>query len=119
MNTKVLVRILIKVSLSLLVGGIFYTLWLVIFQLTNSFNSLLIEYVLWLLSPVVTAMGFTVGYKIYEQFKNTKGETIWHILIWALIGCILGALVVYWFDPMLIVFSMLLVGTISMHSEKF
>ena len=36
-----------------------------------------------------------------------------HILLWPLSGCAVGAGVVYWFGPMLIVFGMFAAGTAS------
>jgi hypothetical protein len=36
-----------------------------------------------------------------------------HIYRWPLIGCALGALAVYWYGRMVIVFSMLLAGELS------
>jgi hypothetical protein len=36
-----------------------------------------------------------------------------HIYRWPLVGCAIGAGVVYWFGPMLVVFGMLAAGTAS------
>lgn len=73
----------------------------------------LIEALLWLMAPITTGLGFTIGIMVFNRIINDEGETFIRILIWPLVGCFLGAAAVYWFGPMLIVFSMLAVGTFS------
>jgi hypothetical protein len=43
----------------------------------------------------------------------------WDAPKWPLIACVVGAVAVYWYGPMLIVFSMLSVGTISVFLQTW
>lgn len=78
-----------------------------------------VEAVLWLLAPVITAAGFAVGIAIIEHFTITANNGFFRIFIWPLIGCALGAIMVYWFGPMLIVFGMFAAGTVSVAIREF
>jgi hypothetical protein len=112
-DTRSIGRILAKVSLSLLLGGIAYLAWMATFIFVSKKNIPIVETPLWLLAPVVTAIGFTLGIMIIERPINPSVRGFLHIYWWPLIGCALGALAVYWYGPMLIVFSMLLTGELS------
>jgi hypothetical protein len=81
------------------------------FLLNEDMASSFIRTVLWLLAPIVTAAGFTSGILLFE--KRKKKKKFLFIFLWPLIGCSVGAGVVYWFSPMLIVFGMFAVGTAS------
>ncbi|MDO8886642.1 hypothetical protein [Candidatus Oleimmundimicrobium sp.] len=113
MNPKTPFKIFLKVFMSLFFGGIFYADWLVAFLLFLKADSSFLEIIGWLLAPVVTALGFTVGIKLFDFLAKEKKEKFFHIYKWPLVGCVVGAGIVYWFGPMLIVFSMLVFGAIS------
>ena len=125
-------RTFVGVILSVVCAGLFYFVWMATFLLTRSLHNPIVEAALWLSAPVVTATGFATGIALSEnnfalcaQFSRTKlgscfwttpktGRTRFHrIFIWPLIGCAIGAGVVYWFGPMLIVFGMFVAGTAS------
>ena len=141
MNLKPLCGILIRVILSVVFAGIFYTAWLAIAipVLKTENAGIILKTVIWLAAPVVTALGFTTGVFIFELLPGTRksgaqrlnnrgiftrfGETrrslpakagkFLNIFKWSLAGCAIGAGTVVWFGPMLIVFGMFLVGTAS------
>jgi len=113
LNSKTSFKIFLKVLMSLFFGGMFYADWLVVFLLFFKEANPLLEVVGWLLAPVITALGFTVGIKLFDFLAKEKKENFLRIYKWPLVGCIVGAGIVYWFGPMLIVFSMLAVGTLS------
>jgi len=69
--------------------------------------------ILWLAASVATAMGFATGVFIHEHAAGTRKATFASVLIWPLLGCSIGALVIYWRGPMLIVFAMFAFGTVS------
>jgi hypothetical protein len=69
--------------------------------------------VMWILSPVVTALGYALGIVLGERLTKASPTRFDRILIWPLIGCAIGAGIVVWFGPMLIVFGMFLLGTAS------
>ena len=98
---------LVRVTFSLLCAGVFYFIWLAVFLLAAKLDSCVVEAVLWLLAPVVTAAGFATGIVVFERPANIR------VFMWPLIGCAIGAGVVYWFGPMLIVFGMFAAGTAS------
>ena len=102
----------LRVVSSLLIGVVFYMIWLATFLLISSIHPI-IEGILWLISPVITGIGFAVGAIILNRLVNANDVPFLRILIWPLVGCIVGALIVYWFGPMLIVFSMLALGAFS------
>ena len=102
----------LRVVSSLIFGVVFFVIWLATFLLISSIHPI-IEGVLWLISPVITGIGFAVGATILNRLVNVDDGPFLRILSWPLVGCIVGALIVYWFGPMLIVFSMLVLGTFS------
>jgi hypothetical protein len=109
---KTLVHLLTMSAISLIGGAVFYIIWLAIFLVGSQYESALIETVLWVLAPFVTALGFTSSLLAYLRYKE-RHTSFLSIYIWPLGGCILGAILVYWYGPMLIVFSMLGMGTIG------
>lgn len=104
---------LVRVIIPLICGGITYSLWMAAFLLVSKSGSQIVEGILWLLAPVVTASGFTTGIRIIEHFNEATDTGFFPIFVWPLIGCALGAIAVYWHGPMLIVFSMLAAGAAS------
>jgi hypothetical protein len=112
-DLKSLGRLLIVATLSLLLGGISYFLWMATFLLTSKINSPIIETSMWILAPVITAFGFALGVLIFERYNKTSATNFLNIYRWPLIGCAIGAISVYWYGPMLIVFTMLLAGELS------
>lgn len=111
MNPRHLWKALAKVVVSFLCGGGFYSAWLVAFLLVGRFESPVLEALLGLLAPLVTAAGYAVGVTLFERLAGEAREGFLRILVWPLIGCTVGAGAVYWFGPMLIVFGMLVAGT--------
>jgi len=106
-------RVSIRIACSLLGGGIFYLAWMAAFLLTVHLDSRIVEAVLWLMAPVATAVGFAAGIAILERITGKSRTGFLRILIWPLIGCTMGAGIVYWVGPMLIVFGMFVAGTAS------
>ena len=108
---------LARIATSTLFGGLFYSIWLSVFLLSSP-DRALIETILWLAAPLATAIGFTLGIMIFDHFCRNARLPFIKLISWPLVGCIIGALVVYWFGPMLIVFSMLAFGTISVAARE-
>jgi uncharacterized membrane protein YsdA (DUF1294 family) len=106
-------RISIKIAFSLLGAGIFYFAWMTAFLLTANLDSRIVETALWLMAPVATAVGFAVGIAILERTTEKSRMGFLRTLVWPLIGCTIGAGIVYWVGPMLIVFGMFVAGTAS------
>jgi len=106
-------RTLVGIILSLFCAGVLYFVWMATFLLTRSLHGPIVEAALWLSAPVVTATGFATGIALSERLAEPAETRFSRILIWPLTGCAIGAGVVYWFGPMLIVFGMFVAGTAS------
>ena len=77
------------------------------------------EAILWLAAPLITGLGFGFGIHLVNKLLKHDLVPFHRITRWPILGCILGALAVYWFGPMLIVFSMLAAGTVSVCFQEF
>jgi hypothetical protein len=108
---------IIRVLISALFGGIFYSLWLAGNLLLSPQGGLL-QTLLWISAPFVTALGFASGLTIAYRWSDEAVAPFRSIFAWPLVGCIVGAGIVYWFGPMLIVFAMLALGTVSIAVEE-
>jgi hypothetical protein len=106
-------KVIVKIGASILCAGVFYSIWLIVFLLAIRVNNAAIEASLWLLAPIATAAGFATGTVILERLTATGASPFLRVFAWPVTGCVIGAAVVYWFGPMLIVFSMLVAGTVS------
>jgi hypothetical protein len=102
----------LRIGISFLSGGIFYTAWLVAFLLLNS-EGTFINTVLFLIAPFITGLGFGLGVCLMNKILKKNPVPFHKVVSWPILGCIFGAAAVYWFGPMLIVFSMLAAGTVS------
>jgi hypothetical protein len=119
MQIRSLTGALTRVVVSLLFAGLFYTGWLAVFLGAFKNSTGPAKAVWWMIAPVVTAAGFAVGLMVSERLTQPRREGFIRMFIWPLVGCILGAVVVVWFGPMLIVFGMFLVGTGSVTLREF
>jgi len=113
-NLKYVWRTSVRIFLSALSAGIFYSAWMAVFFIAKGFDVLIVEYLLWALAPVFTASGFATGILVLDRMAGTRTAKFLPIFIWPLIGCAIGAIVVYWFGPMLIVFGMFVGGSLGM-----
>jgi len=102
---------LIRVAISVVFAGLFYTGWLAVFLVAFKDSGVPVKAVLWVIAPVITAAGFAVGMMVARRLTNARQEGFIRMFIWPLAGCVLGAVSVVWIGPMLIVFGMFLVGT--------
>ena len=105
-------RSILSILASLITGGIFYTLWLAVFLWIDPQDGTSVN-LLWISAPLVTGIGFGLGVYTFNKACREDQGGFFQITAWPLGGCIIGALAVYWFGPMLIVFSMLVAGTLS------
>ncbi len=103
---------LARILTSTIFGGLLYSIWLAVFLLSSP-NGGWFEATLRLVAPIITALGFAIGIIIFDHFGTKLGTPFLELFIWPLLGCTIGAVIVYWFGPMLIVFSMLVMGTLS------
>jgi hypothetical protein len=113
MKTNILGRLLVKITLSFLFGGLFNMVWLAAFIQVSHLDNALWKAIGWFLAPVMTAAGFATGIVIFEILSKTKRTGYFRIFPWPLIGCAAGAGAIYWLGPMLIGFGMFVAGTAS------
>jgi hypothetical protein len=102
-----------KALVSLLLGGVFYSAWLAAFLWATHLENAPLERALFVLAPVVTAAGFATGVTLVDKLAGTSPTGFFLSWVWALAGCAIGALAVYFYGPMLIVFTMLVGGTLA------
>ena len=102
-----------KVSLSVIFAGVLYFVWMGVFIISADKVGTLVKGILWILAPVVTATGFTIGLVVAERLLGSTREPLIRVFLWPLTGCAIGAAAVFWFGPMLIVFGMFPVGIAS------
>ena len=113
MGTRNLWGVVVRLASSLAGAGVFYTAYLAVFLTATKSGSVIVETVLWLLAPVVTAAGFAVGVTAAERLARKDRTSFIRIYMWPLVGCAIGAAIVYPFGPMLIVFGMFAAGALS------
>lgn len=111
MSLKTLWRAKLRVVFSVLCAGIAYSLWMGAFLLSEDFSGPVAKGLLWIMAPVATGLGFGAGVAIHERITRVSRGSLPRTLIWPLAGCAVGALAVYWYGPMLIVFGMFAAGT--------
>jgi hypothetical protein len=114
MNIRLLCGVFVKVILSVIFAGIFYTAWMAvsIIEFRSGLDSIVLKIFLWLIGPIVTALGFATGIVISERVLRSREKSKFlNIFKWSLAGCAIGAGSVVWFGPMLIVFGMFTFGT--------
>ena len=117
-NRQVLNRLLVKTLVSILGAGVTYFVWMGVFLLVSPFDNAILEGIMWVSAPIATAAGFTVGIILMERRAGERSASYLRIFVWPLFGCIAGAVSVYPFGPMLIVFGMFVVGTVNVVARE-
>ena len=102
-----------RLAASVLFAGVFYVGWMAVFIPAFKMGSSVLRGIGWLSAPVVTAAGFAAGIWVAERLTATSGASFFRIFAWPIVGCAVGALAVFWFGPMLIVFGMFFAGSAS------
>jgi hypothetical protein len=119
MSSSLFLRISVKTAVSLLAAGMFYAAWLAVYLVILRLEHGQLERALFILAPVVTAAGFATGTALVERVRNESRTGFFLSWVWSLSGCAIGAIAVYWYGPMLIVFTMLAGGTIAVAYRDF
>lgn len=103
-----------RVVLSVFFAGIFYIGWMAVaIPVLKSDLDMPIRIVFWMLAPIVTGFGFAAGHKTSELFVTAEKSHFGKLCMWYIAGCAFGGGIVFPFGPMLIVFGMFAVGTLS------
>lgn len=111
---KKLIISFLRVFNSVLFAGFFYVFWMAVaITAFKSGYGKIIMGLLWIIAPFATAAGFTIGIGLFDFAAKRSGSTFFNIYKWPLAGCAVGAIIVAPFGPMLIVFGMFGLGTLS------
>ena len=118
MNLKCLFGLFVRVIISVVFAGIFYVGWMAVAIPVFKSGPLFAKAICWLSAPVVTGAGFTSGVAVFELLPGTRKSKLRDIVLWPLAGCTIGAAVVFFFGPMLIVFAMFALGAPSILAKE-
>ncbi len=118
MNLKCFFGLFVRIIVSVISAGIFYTGWLAVAIPVLKSGPLFAKALCWLLAPVVTAAGFASGIAIFELLPGTRKSKPRDIVLWPCVGCTIGAAVVFFFGPMLIVFAMFALGAAGILTKE-
>ena len=118
MNLKCFFGLFVRIIISVISAGIFYAGWLAVAIPVLKSGPLFAKALCWLLAPVVTAAGFASGIVIFELLPGTRKSKPRDIVLWPLAGCTIGAAVVFFFGPMLIVFAMFALGAAGILTKE-
>ena len=118
MNRKCFFGLFVRIIISVIFAGIFYTGWMAIAIPVLKSSHSFARAICWLSAPVVTASGFASGIAIFELLPGTRKSKPRDIILWPLAGCSIGAAVVFYFGPMLIVFAMFALGTAGILAKE-
>ena len=113
MNLTKSYRLVVKVIVSIAFAGVFYTFWMAvaISVFKSGEHSSVLDAVLWLFAPAITAAGFAAGIAIFDRLCGARKPGFLNAFKWSLVGCAVGAAAVFPFGPMLIGFGIFAVGT--------
>lgn len=108
---------LVRLVLSVLGGGLLYAAWfaVVLAAMTPPHPA---PFAVMLTAPIVTALGFALGTVLGERLTRGYRVRVSRAMRWPLVGCMVGALLVYPFGPMLIVFGMFGLGTVAVATRE-
>jgi hypothetical protein len=98
---------------SVLFGAAFYLAWMALFLACSAHRSPLFPGLLWILAPIITGLGFFAGAALFIRFRRLPHPPLHHLYLYPLTGCSISAAVVFPLGPMLIVFGMCLLGSLS------
>jgi hypothetical protein len=104
----------VKIAVGTFAAGLFYFIWLGAYLLVVDYGETVLDTVMYLAAPVITGAGFALGVEMVERRSGGKEAEFIHVFAWTVAGCAVGAGIVYWFGPMLIVFGMFLGGVASL-----
>ncbi len=110
MTFKQILMVLARIGASLVGAGVLFCGWLALFLLLAKDGNSATRAVLWLSAPVATAFGFAAGQLVGDHVTVRPRGNFTRSFLVLLVACSAGAISVFWFGPMLIVFSMFAAG---------
>ena len=113
MNTKLLLKPLALVAVSILVAFVFHVGWLAAFIPADKSGVMALKILGWMSVPVVTAAGFATGLWMGERLLTQRKTDFLRIFLWPLVGCTLGAVALCWIGPMWVGIGTFIGGAVS------
>ena len=108
-----MIGLALRMLLSIIGAGVCYVAWMAVVLTWARDAPPVLRAVSWITAPIATGLGWAVGVWIGEGLTGARATSFLRLLIWPLVGCAIGAAVVYPFGPMLIVFGMFIGGYVS------
>ena len=102
MKSRLLLKPLGLVAVSILVAGVFHIGWLAAFIPSAKSGVMALKILGWIAAPVVTALGYATGLWLGERLMTQRKTDFLRIFVWPLVGCTLGAIALSWVGPMLV-----------------
>lgn len=109
---------LLRLVMSVVGGGVLYGAWLAVVLGTTGQPASPRPFLVMLTAPIVTAFGFALGTVLGERLTRGYHVRLSRAIRWPLVGCVVGALLVYPFGPMLMVFGMFGLGTVAVATRE-
>jgi hypothetical protein len=113
MKSKLLLKPLGLVAVSILVAGVFHIGWLAAFIPAAKSGVMALKILGWIAAPVVTALGYATGLWLGERLMTQRKTDFLRIFVWPLVGCTLGAIALSWIGPMLVGIGTCIGGAVS------
>ena len=104
---------------SFLGAFLFNVLWLILFISFGKLSGGSIRIVLWCISPLIIASGYSYGIIVYDRVVFSNRDSFLLILPWSLLGCVLGEIVALSSGPMVIGLSIFVLGGIAVLLREF
>ncbi len=107
-------RSVVRVAIAALVGAAFHAAWVALFIFTVSQGaSGVVRAILWLIAPIVTAVGFGLGLTLLQRQHPQPRTGFARAFVTALSGCAIGAVIMSPIGPMFVGFGVLGGGTVA------
>jgi uncharacterized membrane protein YfcA len=113
LDTKLPLKPLALVAVSILVAGFFHIGWLAAFIPAAKSGVMVLKILGWMSAPVVTAVGYAVGLWMGERLLKQRKTDFLRIFFWPLVGCSIGAIALSWIGPMWVGIGTFIGGTAS------
>ncbi len=90
-----------------------YAAWLTMVRVTMPQSPDAITFPVMLTGPVATAFGFAAGTMLSERLIRGYRMPLSRAILWPLVGCMVGALLIYPFGPTLVVYGTFGMGIVT------
>jgi hypothetical protein len=107
-----------RVLLSVLGAIAAYAIWLVAALASRRGPPAPFPFALLMVTAPATALGFALGTLLGERLTRRRRSGLLPAFLWPLVGGSIGAVVVYPFGPMLVVFGVFALGTAAVAARE-